>query len=500
MLKIKTYGHDFHYDIMELLKVFDIPCKIICCNEYLKRPLLVIEDEAENVDTIDSMLLFKDNKILVITISKFKGNIQKSQELLETTENVHINNKRAKNLVKRGIYKLLEKESKKTIPWGILTGIRPTKLVHELLNNNLEDHEIINTLCNRYFISEDKAKLLLEIAKSEYNIIYPIDDNKISLYISIPFCPSRCTYCSFPSNTIKGWGHLTDKYVDALCEEIKLTSQINQIKNKAIDTVYIGGGTPSSLSSTQIERILLCLCKRFDLSEMREFTFEAGRPETITIEKLKVLKSNGVTRLSINPQTMNDTTLKEINREHSSKDIVDAYNMATEMGFHHINMDIIIGLPKENLDMVKYTMERIKLIQPLSITVHTLAIKKASNLKESQYEKSVNDHHILDMIEITKDYAKSMGLYPYYLYRQKHMVGNLENIGYSKLGYEGIYNIQIIEEKQTIIAMGAGAVSKVVFNDENRLERVPNVKDLEHYINRVEEMVERKRKALEGIL
>ena len=500
MLKVKTYGHKFNYDISELVKVFELTPDIINHDETQDDYKLPMDLELENTDIIESRLLFKDSKILAITTGNINGLVEKTEEQLNMTHNVLKDKKVSKHLVKKGIFRLLKKATNKDVPWGILTGIRPTKIVHDMLKDKYSDMNIISCLRDQYYIAEEKAQLLLQVAKTEYKVLYPLDDNKISLYVSIPFCPTRCTYCSFPSNPIKNSGHLTEAYVDVLCREIEQTSKLQSIRNKVIDTIYIGGGTPSSLSDFEIEKVLKCLCENFDLSAIREFTFEAGRPETITWEKLNVFKENGVTRLSINPQTMNDCTLKDINREHTAIDVIEAYKMAQKVGFNNINMDIIIGLPNESISMLKYTMEQIKEINPLNITVHTLAIKRASNLKVTNYNNNVRDEEILHMIALTMEYAKSMGLHPYYLYRQKHMVGNLENIGYCKPGYEGIYNIEIMEEKQTIIAFGAGAVSKVVFNDENRLERVPNVKSLEHYLDRVEEMVERKRKALEGIL
>lgn len=492
MLKIKTYGHNFAFEIKELLKIFDLSAEVIPQKE---KDTFSASVELNN-ETIESLLEYSETEIFVLTLGKFNGNTSKIKEQVKKTNNPQQDNKISKRLIKRGIFSLLKKELKKEIPWGILTGIRPTKIVHGMLNQKIVDNEIINKLMNEFYIGKDKAKLLLDIAKTEYNILYPMDENKISLYISIPFCPTRCNYCSFPSNPMNKSGHLTGEYVNALCKEIEETANLKKVKNKIIDTVYIGGGTPSSLSHMEIDKILNCIRKSFNLSQIREFTFEAGRPETITLDKLEVLKRSGITRLSINPQTMNDCTLRGINREHTSEEVIEAYRMAKEFGFNNINMDIIIGLPNETINMLKYTMEQIKDINPSSITVHTLSIKKASNLKENNYSNIIDENEILDMIDLTMQYAKSMGLQPYYLYRQKYMVGNLENIGYSKPSYEGIYNIQIMEEKQTIIALGAGAVSKIIFNEDNRLERVPNVKNLEHYLNRVEEMVERKRKAL----
>ena len=263
--------------------------------------------------------------------------------------------------------------------------------------------------------------------------------------------------------------------------------------NKEIETLYIGGGTPTALEADQLDTLINALFKELDLTNIKEFTVEAGRPDTITKEKLKVMKKHNVTRISINPQTMNDETLVKIGRDHNVNDIVNCFRLARSLGFDNINMDIILGLVDENLDMVRNTLEKIKELNPESLTVHTLAIKRASTLKENldKYELTRYEE-MIKMIELSMEYAKDMGLNPYYMYRQKHMLGNLENIGYAKEGFECIYNIQIMEEKQSNLAIGAGAISKYVYVDEDRIERTDNVKNVELYIERIEEMIERK--------
>lgn len=267
--------------------------------------------------------------------------------------------------------------------------------------------------------------------------------------------------------------------------------------NKEIETLYIGGGTPTALEKEELDILITALYKELDLSKIKEFTVEAGRPDSITRGKLEVLKKHNVSRISINPQTMNDETLEKIGRAHSVSDIVDCFNMAREIGFDNINMDLILGLVDEDLEMVINTLEEIKKLNPESLTVHTLAVKRASKLKEDieNYELTRYEE-MIKMIDLSMEYAKEMGLNPYYMYRQKHMLGNLENIGYAKEGYECIYNIQIMEEKQSNYALGAGSISKFVYVDEDRIERVENVKNVEQYIDRVDEMIERKRKEI----
>ncbi len=352
-------------------------------------------------------------------------------------------------------------------------------------------------LKEKYYIMDEKIDLALNIANRERVFMYPIDKNKVSLYVSIPFCPTRCYYCSFPANPLKTFGHLKAEYVNKLIEEIKGLAKIIKDTNKEIETLYIGGGTPTTLDEEEMDTLITALFREMDLSNIKEFTVEAGRPDSITKGKLEVLKKHNVSRISINPQTMNDETLEKIGRAHNVSEIVECFNMARDLGFDNINMDIILGLVDEDLEMVRKTLEAIKELSPESLTVHTLAIKRASKLKEdidnyelTQYEEMIK------MIDLSMKYAKDMNLNPYYMYRQKHMLGNLENIGYAKEGYECIYNIQIMEEKQSNYAVGAGSISKFVYVDEDRIERVDNVKNVEQYIDRVDEMIERKRKEI----
>jgi oxygen-independent coproporphyrinogen-3 oxidase len=292
---------------------------------------------------------------------------------------------------------------------------------------------------------------------------------------------------------MKQFGHLREEYVQALIKEIQGLSKLLKDTNKEIETLYIGGGTPTTLEPKELDTLIKALFKELDLSKIKEFTVEAGRPDSITREKLEVMKKHNVSRISINPQTMNDETLVKIGRDHNVNDIIDTFHMARELGFDNINMDIILGLVDEDLDMVRNTLEKIKELDPESLTVHTLAIKRASTLKENldKYELTRYEE-MIKMIDLSMEYAKDMGLNPYYMYRQKHMLGNLENIGYAKEGYECIYNIQIMEEKQSNFAVGAGAITKYVYVDEDRIERTDNVKYVEQYIDRVDEMIQRK--------
>lgn len=494
MIKVICIGHNYEYEVRELLKMFFKPSEIeISCVDYRHYTNEILDEKVDfSEERLISKLTIEENQATAISIFNGREEIIKNQ--LKNIDQHEI--KRAnKIIIKRSLFQLLKRMKNVEVPWGILTGIRPTKIVHELIEKGFREEEILSNLLNNYCIEDSKAQLLIDVAKAEHNFIYPIDENKISLYVSIPFCPTRCLYCSFPSNPLKQSAHLVDAYVDSLCKEIEGVSNLIGEAGKKVQTIYIGGGTPTTLNVEQFAQIFDTIKANIKLDCLEEFTVEAGRPDTIDYEKLMFLKQSNVTRLSINPQTMNDCTLKEIGRDHSVEELIQSYKMAVEVGFENINMDIIIGLPGEDSKMVQYTMDEIQKLSPVNLTVHTLAIKRASRLKEQEEDYNLaQQQEVMDMLEITRNYANNMGLKPYYMYRQKHMVGNLENIGYSRPGYECIYNVQIMEEKQTIVALGAGGTSKFTYPKENRLERVPNIKNLEQYIDRVDEMIERKRK------
>ncbi len=401
-----------------------------------------------------------------------------------------------KNRIKRMLYGMAGELTGRKLPWGTLTGIRPVKIAMTKLLSGSKEEEVSAYMKETYLTSDQKVDLSLEIAKRELNLLSSIDyENGYSLYVGIPFCPTTCLYCSFTSFPISQWEKRMDDYLAALWKEMEFTAR--RMAGKILDTVYVGGGTPTSLSAEHLEKLMGKLKETFDFTNVKEFTVEAGRPDSITEEKLKVLKKYGVTRISINPQTMKEETLKIIGRRHTVEMVKDRFQLARSLGFDNINMDLIIGLPGEDLEDVRRTMEEIKSLGPDGITVHTLAIKRAARL--NMYKEQYGDLKITgtqEMIDLTASYARSMGQEPYYLYRQKNMAGNFENVGYSVPGKACIYNILIMEEKQTIAACGAGTTTKVVFPSENRLERVENVKDVEQYIARIDEMIERKEKML----
>lgn len=404
----------------------------------------------------------------------------------------------AKETLKTMLYRTLSQDAGRELPWGSLTGVRPVKLVLGRLEEGMPEDGIRAYMKERYMISDEKLELSLRVAKREKQLLERLNyRDGYSIYIGIPFCPTTCLYCSFTSYPIGMWQKRTDEYVDALLSEMEFAAEY--YRGRKPDTVYFGGGTPTTLEPYQLDKILSALEEKFDLSDLKELTVESGRPDSVTEEKLRVLKAHGVTRISVNPQTMNQKTLDRIGRRHTTQQVREAFYLARKCGFDNINMDLIMGLPGETFDDVKTTMEEIKQLAPDNLTVHSLAVKRAAalNLWKDKFGGTIRNTD--EIIRMTADYAAKMGLSPYYLYRQKNMAGNFENVGYAKEGKESLYNILIMEEKQTIIALGAGGASKFVFPGENRIERVENVKDVKNYIERVDEMIERKRNFLNGI-
>lgn len=401
--------------------------------------------------------------------------------------------KETRNILKRTVYRALCEYTGRTLPWGTLTGIRPTKIAMELLDHGKTPEQIEEYLKQEYYTSRRKSELCIQVAENERNILKDVDyKNTYSLYVGIPFCPTICLYCSFSSYPIKVWQDRVDDYLEALFKEIDFAA--NASCGKAPLTFYMGGGTPTSLSAAQLDRLLTKLDKCFGLSNIREMTVEAGRPDSVAKEKFRVIKEHGIDRISINPQTMNQKTLDIIGRKHTVEQIIDAFYMAREEGISNINMDLIAGLPGEDFSDFQYTMSEIAKLDPDNLTVHSLALKRAAALNREwdNYSKSLPED-VDAMLDSVFDKAETMGLYPYYMYRQKNIAGNLENVGYAKKGKAGLYNILIMEEKQSIIALGAGASSKLVYHDQNRIERIENVKSVKDYIERIDEMINRKK-------
>lgn len=402
------------------------------------------------------------------------------------------------------LYGTLCQVTGRELPWGSLTGIRPTKIAYQLLEQGKTPEEITEYYRNKYFVSTKKARLALDIAERERKLLAELESRKgeegskaeegYSLYIGIPFCPTTCLYCSFTSFPIAGYRKAVDTYVDCLIRELEAAARL--FRGKRLDCVYIGGGTPTTLEAGQLDRLLTALRRQFDFAGVKEFTVEAGRADSITEEKLQVLYRQGVSRISVNPQTMNQKTLDIIGRKASAEQVEAAYRLARKTGFDNINMDLILGLPGELEEEVRRTIDLVVAMAPDSLTVHSLAVKRASGLNRLIQEKGMPVlHNTEKTMEIAAAGAEKLGLVPYYLYRQKNMSGNFENVGYAREGMLGLYNILIMEEKQSIVACGAGSVSKRVYPD-GRIERCENVKDVALYIEKIDEMIERKRKLL----
>ncbi len=400
--------------------------------------------------------------------------------------------KTARNPIKGAAYHLLSRYCGRTLPWGGMTGVRPTKFATARLEEGWTDEAVIREYEEVYFTTRQKGEICCRVAKREQELLAGFHfPEEYCLYVGIPFCPSRCLYCSFPSYPAARYGNRIEEYLNALSQEMEYVA--SAYRNKRLVSVYIGGGTPTALSADQLGRLIDRIYQVFDTRHLMEFTVEAGRPDSLTQEKFRVLKERPVTRISINPQTMNDKTLEFIGRAHTAQMAADAYEQARAWGLDNINMDIIAGLPGEGTEELRYTLERIQELNPDSLTVHSLAIKRAAdlNIRMKQYRDSIKGSTD-EMLTLAGQCAEGMGMQPYYLYRQKNIPGNLENVGYARPGKECLYNVLIMEEKMDIIAIGAGAATKLVFPDENRIERIENVKNVEVYISRIEEMLERK--------
>ena len=388
-----------------------------------------------------------------------------------------------KRMVKNQLYKILSENLNKTLPWGSLTGVRPTKLARDLIDyGEMKDYLVAEILERDYYVSHKKAELVASILRNQKCIIR--NDNLVDLYINIPICPTRCVYCSFISSELSRVKDKVDIYIDTVIKEINAVKNIIKRKAYVVRSIYIGGGTPSVLTARQLDRLL---------NEVNflpsEFTVECGRADTITDEKLDILKNHGVTRISINPQTFCEATLKRIGRKQKNKDILSAYQKALARDFV-VNMDFIAGLPGEKLGIFKRTINTALELYPNNITVHTLSLKKGSTLFDNN--GSVQDRDVEKMIDYAEDTLAKNGYKPYYLYRQKHQLSGLENVGYFRDGDVCIFNIDSMEETNTIIGVGANAISKRVYNIEHTIKRQPNVKFIEDYVDRIDEIIEKK--------
>lgn len=521
---------DFEYDVHSLLKEFfpqeDVQMYYSCPPDEVEGKNLACTHHEMTDDGVkefaDASQVFKidyvgDEIAVEWTLNRAGGNNSMTGEMQQADESdiktdgesictkisvTGTDRKETKNRLKLALYSMIEKGTGKSLPWGTLSGIRPTKIAMKCIEDGMSDKETYDYLKKTYLASDEKIDLSIGIAKREKALLDKVDyDNGYSLYIGIPFCPSTCAYCSFTSYPLGVWKNRVDDYLDALEKEIDYTAQ--KFYHKKLNSIYIGGGTPTTLSPAQLDRLIRKIKCSFDLKDCLEFTVEAGRPDSITREKLLALKKNGISRISVNPQTMKQQTLDIIGRHHTVDDTIQSFKLARELGFDNINMDLIMGLPEESLDDVRHTMELVKELAPDNVTIHSLAVKRAARLTifKDRYRdmQMVNTQEHMDLCAA---YCKQMGLEPYYLYRQKGMAGNMENVGYAAKGKAGVYNILIMEEKQTVVACGAGASTKRVWPIPNpdgthRIDRCENVKDVGQYIARIDEMIGRKQRLFE---
>jgi oxygen-independent coproporphyrinogen-3 oxidase len=475
-LKISLINTPYKYEIEAVLKIFF--------------PLTRFQFSGE-VCADDFVSIVTDEKV---TISLKLG---EKRAAVEIDRDYELSSRHARggvpaeNAVCKELYLMLSALTGITSPWGIMTGIRPVRKVNDLLSLGKSEADIKAILQEKYLLSDPKFDLLMQTANIQKSLLKPFNEREFSLYIGIPFCPSRCSYCSFVSHSVKSASakKLMHPYVLRLLEELDEIAAIAKEFGLILRNIYVGGGTPTALNSADLELILEKIAKKFDIFGANEYTVEAGRADTITPENLRILKRQGVSRISVNPQTMNDDVLAAIGRNHTKEDVKSAFFAAREAGFENINTDLITGLPTDTAEGFLKTLDEIIALAPESITVHTLTLKRSSSLY-SLY-KDDNDS-VARMTNYAEEYLPTLGYNPYYLYRQKNTIGNLENVGYAKKGFENLYNVYIMEETQTILAAGAGASTKLV-SESGKIDRVFNYKYPYEYVSNFEEITARKR-------
>ena len=469
-MKIETTGHSFEDAVRQIVQLFfDL-----------------------NADfEVKSSL--KENENLYIAKAKITlGDCVAEGEIKESFSSPE--KRQISDLVKKSGYFACKKLSDMPTPWGISTGIRPAKTARMMLDEGSSDGEILDYMQNEFYITPKKSQLSLDVAKKEHKLLENRVGNGISIYLGVPFCPTRCAYCSFISQAMAHNQKFVKPYVDALLTEIDETAKMADSLGMKVETIYFGGGTPTTLSPEDLDKLIKRVKEQFDTSSLREFTVEAGRPDTFTDEMLSMLKENSVRRISINPQTMNQKTLDKIGRRHTVEDTIRAFEMAHKYKYFSINADVIAGLPEESPKDFAHTMSEVIKLSPDAVTVHTMYLKRAARLIDD-FEKLRFAANMDSMVQHAYDFLTDKEYNPYYLYKQKNTLGNLENVGFAKEGHESLYNIYIMEEIQTILALGGGASTKMVKGD--RIERVFNPKEAADYIARIDEIINKKRAALE---
>ena len=467
----------FQNDLLDIIKLF-----------YVVERFTVNEISQNDTEDLVHTFIQQGNEIFTSFLFMGKKYSQQAKLPEGAEENAILKKRHEKRLCKLTLYALIKSITNSTPPWGSLTGVRPSRLLYDRINEGETLENATDYLINVYDVSKDKAILLKNVVKTQLGLLQTAA-NFVDVYVSIPFCKTRCAYCSFPGDAI-GKGNLIPSYLVALFLEMKETANLIKKTGHTLRAVYVGGGTPTALNNEDFEKLLQNIFLYFP--NALEYTVEAGRPDTLTHEKLSAMRAFDIQRISINPQTMNNRTLRAIGRGHTAEEIKIWFEIARKMGFDNINMDVIAGLPGEDEEAFAYTMQEIKALSPDSLTVHTLAMKRTSRLNMQGYLQPSSDV-AMHMVKLGQECAYSMDMMPYYLYRQKYMAGQQENVGYAKNGKACLYNVDIMEENTTILAVGAGSISKrVLFEKEARILRAPNVSNVAIYIERVEEMAERK--------
>lgn len=464
MIKLFTYGHSITTPLAEIIHAFT--------NDKIE-----FTGSPEDADVIS---ILKGQTIE--TVIKVSGKIFAGKNTVMPSK---IRNEKQclGDAVKKGYYILAGQAYGRKLPWGIITGIRPKKLV-----TDFADAGELNEFKERFCVSDKKIDLSILTDKAQQKIKAGLTEDSICLYIGIPFCPTRCRYCSFVSMPMDKQEKLIEPYVDCLIKEMKFVAELLQNSDKKLEAVYIGGGTPTSLNEELFDRMVSAAGKYFNATSLKEFTVEAGRADTITERKLKSALSAGMTRICINPQTMNDEILKGIGRNHTSSDFEKVFAMARNLGIKHINTDLIAGLPGETEEMFFHSFERLTKMDPDAITVHTMCVKRAADLKTQEFKS----YDAEKMVDFASDKLIYSGYFPYYLYRQKDTLAALENTGFAKAGKESLYNIFMMEDIGTVIGLGAGSVTKLKTDGLNKFKRIFNYKNPIEYINGFDDIIKRK--------
>lgn len=470
-MNLYVKNHNFHFELENLTRLFFPNEKITVIRDFSEpQPPYIYTEVSDKITISVNIGSFNKSETAVKKLTDDDNELVSAQLL----------------------YKLLCDFTGLTQPWGILTGVRPVKLLRRLAEESSEE-QAVKKFEKDFFVSNEKIALSRETEHNERKILELSKPESFSLYVGIPFCPSRCSYCSFVMASIERAEKLIEPYTKLLCEEIKRTAEIANKLGLRLETVYFGGGTPTTLSAEQLDTVLGTVNKSFDMSTCREFTVEAGRPDTIDIAKLFALKENKVDRISINPQTVNDEVLKTIGRKHTAQQFFDAFELARKCGFDNINTDLIAGLPTDTPESFKNSLDSIVWLNAECITVHTLCMKRASRLTTEGVTLDLQQaRDAREMLAYTQNILGQNEYIPYYMYRQSRMVGNLENVGWSKRGFESLYNVYVMDETHTILACGSGGVTKLKRNNPDYLERIFNFKYPYEYIDRFDELIQRK--------